>query len=74
MAIDIYMPLMGLTMSEGTVVRWLKSVGNPVKKGEAVLEIETDKATIEIEAPSDGVIGPILVAEGAVVPVGTILS
>ena len=74
MAIDIYKPLMGLTMSEGTVVRWLKSVGNPVKKGEAVLEIETDKATIEIEAPSDGVIGPILVAEGAVVPVGTILS
>ena len=74
MATDIYMPLMGLTMSEGTVVRWLKSTGNPVKKGEAVLEIETDKATVEIEAPSDGVIGPILVAEGKTVPVGTILS
>jgi pyruvate dehydrogenase E2 component (dihydrolipoamide acetyltransferase) len=74
MAIDIYMPLMGLTMSEGTVSRWLKTEGHPVKKGEPVLEIETDKATVEIEAPAEGMIGPILVAEGAVVPVGTILS
>jgi pyruvate dehydrogenase E2 component (dihydrolipoamide acetyltransferase) len=73
-ATDIYMPLLGLTMSEGTVSRWLKAEGDPIKKGEPVLEIETDKSTVEIEAPTDGVIGPILVAEGAVVPVGTVLS
>ncbi|MFN8486307.1 MAG: dihydrolipoamide acetyltransferase family protein [Caldilineaceae bacterium] len=74
MATDIYMPLMGLTMSEGTVSRWLKAEGAMVKKGEPVLEIETDKATVEIEAPSDGIIGPLLVQDGTVVPVGTILS
>ena len=57
MATDIYMPLMGLTMSEGTVVRWLKATGDPVKKGEPVLEIETGKATMELEAPSNGFLG-----------------
>jgi pyruvate dehydrogenase E2 component (dihydrolipoamide acetyltransferase) len=74
MPADIFMPLMGLTMSEGTVARWLKAAGDPVRKGEAVLEIETDKAVIEIEATDDGVLGPILVGNGATVPVGTILS
>ncbi|MFN8442407.1 MAG: dihydrolipoamide acetyltransferase family protein [Caldilineaceae bacterium] len=74
MATDIYMPLMGLTMSEGTVVRWLKATGDPVKKGESVLEIETDKATMELEAPSDGFLGNILVGDGTTVPVGTVLS
>jgi pyruvate dehydrogenase E2 component (dihydrolipoamide acetyltransferase) len=74
MATDIYMPLMGLTMSEGAVVRWLKAVGASVKKGEALVEIETDKATMEIESPSDGVLGEILIAEGTTVPVGTVLS
>ena len=74
MATDIYMPLMGLTMSEGTVVRWLKATGDPVKKGEPVLEIETDKATMELEAPSNGFLGKILVANGTLVAVGTVLS
>jgi len=74
MASDIFMPLMGLTMTEGTVARWIKATGDSVKKGETVLEIETDKAVVEIEAPSDGVLGPILVGDGKTVPVGTILS
>jgi pyruvate dehydrogenase E2 component (dihydrolipoamide acetyltransferase) len=74
MATDIFMPLMGLTMSEGTVVRWYKSEGATVQKGDPVLEIETDKATMDIEAPESGVLGPILVNAGAIVPVGTILS
>jgi pyruvate dehydrogenase E2 component (dihydrolipoamide acetyltransferase) len=74
MATDIFMPLMGLTMSEGTVVRWYKQVGDTVQKGDPVLEIETDKATMDIEAPESGLIGPILVKAGTIVPVGTILS
>ncbi len=74
MATDIYMPQLGLTMTEGTVVRWLKAEGDPVAKGEAVLEIETDKVVAEVEAPREGVLGPILVAEGAVAPVGSPLA
>lgn len=73
MATDIFMPLMGLTMSEGTVVRWYKAEGATVQKGDPVLEIETDKATMDIEAPESGVLGPILIPAGTVVPVGTIL-
>lgn len=74
MATDIFMPLMGLTMSEGTVVRWYKQAGDAVQKGDPVLEIETDKATMDIEAPESGVLGPILVPASTIVPVGTILS
>ncbi len=74
MATDIYMPQLGLTMTEGTVVRWLKAEGDPVKKGQPVLEIETDKVTMEIEAPADGVLGPILVEAGRAVPIGAPLS
>jgi pyruvate dehydrogenase E2 component (dihydrolipoamide acetyltransferase) len=73
-ATEIYMPQLGLTMTEGIVVRWLKSEGDPVTRGEVVLEIETDKVTTEIEAPADGVLGPILAEEGSVVPVGGLLS
>jgi pyruvate dehydrogenase E2 component (dihydrolipoamide acetyltransferase) len=68
------MPQLGLTMTHGTVVRWLKAEGDLVKQGEPVLEIETDKVTAEIEAPADGVLGPILAEEGAAVPIGGLLS
>ena len=74
MAEDIYMPQLGLTMTEGKVVRWLKAAGEPVRKGEPVLEIETDKVSVEVEAPADGVLGPILVEAGASVPIGGMLS
>ena len=74
MATEIYMPQLGLTMIEGTVVRWLKAEGDPVKRGEPVLEIETDKVAVEIEAPAEGVLGPILAGEGSVVPIGGLLS
>jgi len=71
---DIYMPQLGLTMTEGRVVRWLRAAGEPVRKGEPVLEIETDKVSVEIESPADGVLGPILVEAGASVPIGGMLS
>ncbi len=74
MSAEIYMPQLGLTMTEGKVVRWLKAAGDPVRKGEPVLEIETDKVTAEIEAPADGLLGPILVRAGASVPIGGVLS
>lgn len=74
MATEIYMPQLGLTMTAGTVLRWLKAEGDPVQKGEPVLEIETDKVVVEIEAPVTGVLGPILAAEEAVVPIGHIIS
>jgi len=68
-ATPIIMPKLGFDMSSGKVVRWLKQEGDVVRKGEPVLEIETDKATVEVEAEADGVLGKILVREGDV-PVG----
>src|SRR5512136_2115025 len=68
------MPQLGLTMTEGKVVRWLKAAGEPVRKGEPVLEIETDKVSVEVESPADGVLAPILVEAGVSVPIGGILS
>ena len=67
---DITMPKMGFDMTEGTIVRWLKKVGDDVKKGDAIAEIETDKVTIEIEAFDGGKLTQIVADEGAVVPVG----
>jgi pyruvate dehydrogenase E2 component (dihydrolipoamide acetyltransferase) len=63
------MPKLGFDMSSGKVVRWLKREGDVVTKGEPVLEIETDKATVEVQADSDGILGAILISEGDV-PVG----
>ena len=70
----IIMPKMGDAMEEGTLVRWLKHEGDTVQEGEPIAEIATDKATVEIEAPSSGVLRGIRVAENAVVPVNTPLA
>ncbi len=74
MATEIYLPQLGLTMTEGTVVRWLKAPGDPVKRGEPLVEIETDKVTTEIEAPADGILGAILIGDGGTAPIGGVLS
>jgi pyruvate dehydrogenase E2 component (dihydrolipoamide acetyltransferase) len=63
------MPQPGSTMEEGTIVQWRKREGDPVAKGDVLLEIETDKATVEIEAETDTVLRKILQPAGAVVPV-----
>jgi pyruvate dehydrogenase E2 component (dihydrolipoamide acetyltransferase) len=60
----VIMPKLGLTMEEGTVVRWLKRTGDEVKKGEVLVEIETDKAVNEVEATDSGTLGKVLVGEG----------
>lgn len=64
------MPQMGYDMVEGTLVRWIKSEGDEVKRGEPVAEIETDKAVVEMESTANGLLRKILATEGATVPVG----
>ena len=64
MATQILMPALSPTMTEGKLARWLKKVGEPVKAGDIIAEIETDKATMEIEAVDEGVISSLLIEEG----------
>jgi pyruvate dehydrogenase E2 component (dihydrolipoamide acetyltransferase) len=67
---EIIMPKMGDAMTEGKVVRWYKKAGDVVKKGEPVLEIETDKVNLDLEAEQDGTLGEVAAQEGEMVPVG----
>lgn len=67
---EVIMPKMGDAMEEGTLLKWLKAVGDPVSEGDALAEIETDKVTLEMEAQEDGFLTNIFVEEGAVVPIG----
>ncbi|HEX5467634.1 MAG TPA: dihydrolipoamide acetyltransferase family protein [Gaiellaceae bacterium] len=69
MATEVIMPALGLAQETGKVLRWLKAEGENVAKGEPLLEVETDKVTVEVEAPADGVVAAIR-AEGDDVPVG----
>src|SRR3954468_23030291 len=64
MATNILMPALSPTMTEGTLSRWLKKEGEAVKAGDVIAEIETDKATMEVEAVDEGVLGRILVQDG----------
>src|SRR6266478_736600 len=65
MPIEILMPALSPTMTEGNLAKWLKKEGDEVRSGDVLAEIETDKATMEVEAVDDGTIGKILVPEGA---------
>ncbi len=71
MAETIQMPKLGFDMAEGKLVRWVKHEGETVSKGEVLAEIETDKATVEVEASVGGVVRKLLVLEDTTVPVGT---
>ena len=71
MAKDILMPLLSPSMTEGTLVKWLKKEGDTVKSGEVIAEVETDKATMDLEAFDSGILRKILVEAGAKVPVQT---
>ena len=64
MATNILMPALSPTMTEGTLTKWLKAEGDKIRAGDVIAEIETDKATMEVEAVDDGVLGKILVADG----------
>ena len=71
MAKTVNMPKLGFDMAEGTLVRWVIQVGQPVQKGAVLAEIETDKATVEVESAFEGIVAQHLVEAGSVVPVGT---
>ena len=64
MPINVTMPALSPTMTEGTLAKWLKVEGDSVESGDVIAEIETDKATMEVEAVDEGVIGKILISEG----------
>ena len=74
MATSIVMPQMGYDMKEGTVVRWHKKEGDSVVRGEVLADIETDKATVEFEAYTAGVVRKIFVEEGVPIPVGQLIA
>jgi pyruvate dehydrogenase E2 component (dihydrolipoamide acetyltransferase) len=74
MPADVIMPALGMAQETGKVVRWLKQDGEPVTKGEPLLEVETDKVTVEIEAPADGTLAGVSAPDGADVPVGTVIA
>jgi 2-oxoglutarate dehydrogenase E2 component (dihydrolipoamide succinyltransferase) len=73
-AVDVVMPQMGVSVSEGTITKWLKSVGEEVAADEALLEISTDKVDTEVPSPASGVVTEILVQEGETVEVGARLA
>src|SRR5581483_6503738 len=72
--IDVVMPQMGVSVSEGTITRWLKREGEEIAADESLLEISTDKVDTEVPSPGSGVVLQILVQEGETVDVGTKLA
>jgi len=70
MPTEVIMPALGMAQETGKLVRWIKNEGDTVTKGEPLMEIETDKVTVEIEAPADGVLGGVSAAAGEDIPVG----
>jgi pyruvate/2-oxoglutarate dehydrogenase complex dihydrolipoamide acyltransferase (E2) component len=74
MAVNLVMPQLGETVTEGTITRWLKQVGDWVGKYEPVVEVNTDKVDVEVPAPEAGYLREILVSEGMTVAVGEVLA
>ncbi len=74
MATDVVMPQMGESIAEGTIVRWIKKVGDPIDKDEPLFEISTDKVDAEIPSPGAGVLIEIKVKEGETVPVNSVVA
>lgn len=72
--VDVVMPQMGVSVSEGTVTRWRKDVGEQIEPDDTLLEISTDKIDTEVPSPASGVLSEILVREGDTVPVGTVVA
>jgi 2-oxoglutarate dehydrogenase E2 component (dihydrolipoamide succinyltransferase) len=72
--VDVIMPQMGESIAEGTLTKWLKSVGDPIERDEDLFEISTDKVDADIPAPSSGLLAEILVQEGETVEVNTVVA
>src|SRR5579871_1621570 len=73
-AVDVVMPQMGVSVSEGTITRWLKQEGEHIEADEPLLEISTDKVDTEVPSPASGTLTQIFVQEGETVAVGTKLG
>src|ERR671925_1003317 len=74
MAQAIVLPQGGMEMQDATVVKWLKQEGEPIQEGEPLVELETAKIATELESIASGVVAHILVPEGAIVPIRTVLA
>src|SRR5882757_7900223 len=74
MPTDVVMPKMGESIAEGTIVRWIKKVGDKVDRDEPLFEISTDKVDAEIPSPAAGVLSQILAKEGETVPVNSVVA
>ncbi len=74
MATDVILPVLGMAQDTGKVVQWLKAEGEQVAKGEPIVEVETDKATVELESPADGVLTRLAATAGDDVPVGQVIA
>jgi pyruvate dehydrogenase E2 component (dihydrolipoamide acetyltransferase) len=74
MAVEVIMPMLGMAQETGKVVRWLKAEGDTVAKAEPLMEVETDKVTVEIEAPAAGTLAGVAASEGDDVPVGQVIA
>ena len=73
-AVNLQMPQLDEEMEEGHVVRWLKAAGDPIDRGEVIVEIETDKAIVDLESPVSGALGSIHIPAGREAPVGATLG
>src|ERR671939_1527670 len=71
---EVIMPKMGDAMEEGTLIKWLKSEGDEVQEGDPIAEIETDKASMEIEAEDSGTLAQLIASEGDDIPVGEAIA
>src|SRR5260370_4411429 len=74
MAVSVVMPALEMAQETGKVVSWRKREGQQVAKGEPLLEVETDKAVVEVESPGDGILSAVTAREGAVFPVGQTIA
>ncbi|MFQ5859853.1 MAG: 2-oxo acid dehydrogenase subunit E2, partial [Anaerolineae bacterium] len=74
LATNVIMPALGIAQETGKVLKWLKPEGGAVAKGEPLMEIETDKVTVEIEAPASGILANVTAADGDEVPVGQVIA
>lgn len=74
MRVKVKMPKLGLTMTEGTVVEWRKAAGEPVRAGEILFVVETEKVEVEVEAPATGTLVEILGEVKGVYPIGEVIA
>src|ERR671915_2569114 len=74
MPTNVIMPALGVAQAKGTLINWLKAEGQTVSKGEPLMEVETDKATVEIEAAASGILAQVTASAGDEVPVGQTIA